>query len=407
MIGSRIAAIVGLAFAQLRHDRTRTILAVFGVTLAVLATTLLVGTGIGVVETGQEQFDNAGRDLWITGGPVQFAPTQVGGIQNSVFDAHELTAELQQRDGVGTVGPLLFQTVYVSSDGEEFQRLAGTGLPSSNGVAVSTGRGFANDSHYAGGSYDGPMTHEVLVDSRTAELLDVGVGDTIYIGGTLATARANEFEIVGVSNTGRQFLGAPTVTMSLSELQEITGKTATDPATIIAITTADGTTPAQLEPRLQEAYPELDVRTNREQLQATLERQAVILAGGVSLIILAVLAGLALTLNILLSMTYQQRPEYAALQALGNSTITITGTVFTQALVVGLLGTGLGLTLTVPLADGLNAAAVAITGFENVIRLSSRVYALGLGVAVTMSFLSGVLASWQMATLSPIHTLRN
>jgi putative ABC transport system permease protein len=297
--------------------------------------------------------------------------------------------------------------VYVSSDGEEFQRLAGMGLPSSNGVAVSTGRGFANDSHYAGGSYDGPMTHEVLVDPRTAELLNVGVGDTIYIGGTLATARANQFEIVGISNTGSQFLGAPTVTMPLSELQEITGKTATDPATIIAITTADGTTPAQLEPRLQEAYPALDVRTNREQLQATLERQAVILAGGVSLIILAVLAGLALTLNILLSMTYQQRPEYAALQALGNSTITITGTVFTQALVVGLLGTGLGLALTVPLADGLNAAAVAITGFENVIRLSPRVYALGLGVAVTMSFLSGVLASWQMATLSPIHTLRN
>ena len=407
MILRRISAVVGLALAQLRHDRTRTTLAVLGVTLAVLSTTLLAGTGIGVVQTGQEQFDNAGRDLWITGGPVQFAPTQVGGVQNSIYDAHTVTAELQQRDGVATVGPLLFQTVYVSRTGDDFERLAAMGLPSSNGVAVSSGRGFANNSHYADGSYDGPMSHEILVDPRTAELLNVEVGDTIYVGGTLASARANEFEIVGVSSTGSQFLGAPTVTMPLSELQEITGKTATDPATIIAITTSDDTTPEQLEAQLQDAYPGLDVRTNREQLQATLERQAVVLAGGVSLIVLAVLAGLALTLNILFSMVYQQRPEYAALKALGSSTRTISGTVFTQALIVGFLGTGLGLVLTVPLADGLNAVAVAITGFENVVRLQPRVYALGLGVAVVMSVVSGLVASWRMAKVSPVQTLRN
>jgi putative ABC transport system permease protein len=403
----RLPAVVGLAVAQLRHDRTRTILAVLGVTLAVLSTTLLAGTGIGVVQTGQEQFDNAGRDLWITGGPVQFAPTQVGGIQNSVYDAHETTAELQQREGVATVGPLLFQTVYVSRTGDDFQRLAAMGLPSSNGVAVSEGRGFANDSHYADGTYEGPMTHEILVDPRTAELLDVEVGDTIYVGGTLATARANEFEIVGVSSTGSQFLGAPTVTLPLSELQEITGKTATDPATIIAITTTDGTSPAQLESRLEEAYPGLDVRTNREQLQATLERQAVVLAGGVSLIVLAVLAGLALTLNILFSMVYQQRSEYAALKALGSSTMTIAGTVFTQALIVGLLGTGIGLAATIPLADALNAVAATVTGFDDVVRLQPRVYALGFGVAVVMSLVSGVLASWRMAHVRPLQALRN
>jgi hypothetical protein len=157
-----IFGVVGIAIAKLRHDRARTVLAVVGVTLAVLATVLLVGTGIGVVETGQEQFDRADRDLWITGGPVQFAPTQPGGVRNSVFDAHQFADDLNAREGVRTASPLLFQTLYVSRDGEEFQNLAAMGVRGAGGVSVSEGRGFENDDHYTGGSYDGPRTEEML-----------------------------------------------------------------------------------------------------------------------------------------------------------------------------------------------------------------------------------------------------
>lgn len=405
MILHRLTAVIGIALSQLRHDRVRTGLAVLGVALAVLSTTLLAGTGLGVVETGQEQFDTAGRDLWLTGGPVQFAPARPGGIQNSIYGSHEVAADLRTQEGVGTVGTLLFQTVYVSADGEEFQTIAGMGLPKSSGLSISEGRGFANDSHYAGGDYDGPMTHEILIDRRTAELLDVEPGDTIHVGGTIASARSNEFDIVGVSETGSRFLGAPTVTLPLSELQEITGKTATDPATIITVTTAQGTDARQLEARLQQAYPDLEVRTNREQLQATLERQAVVLAGGASLVILAVITGLALTLNVLLSMVYQQLPEYAALRSLGMSTATIAGIVFTQALVVGILGAAVGLASAAPLAVGLDAVALVVTGFEGVVRLTPQVFGLGLGAAVGMTLLTGVVASWRLSGLEPTAAL--
>lgn len=406
MTPSRLSAVVGLAVAQLRHDRTRTALAIIGVTLAVLSATLLAGTGIGVVQTGQEQFDTAGRDLWVTGGPVQFAPTQVGGIQNSVYDSHPLSAELTQREGVRNAAPLLFQTVYVSSDQREYQTVAALGVSGSGGVAITEGRGFANDSHYAGGDYSAPLTRELLLDPRTATLLDAEVGDTVYIGGTVAAARNNAYEVVGISPTGSQFLSAPTVTLPLSELQTLTGKTTTDPATIITITTVDDASPQQVATRLERAYPELTIRTNQEQLQATLERQAVVLAGGVTLILLAVLAGLALTLNILLSMVYQQLPEYAALKSLGSSTGTLGGTVIFQALVVGLLGAGVGVGLTVPLARGLNIIALRLTGFENVIRLTPRVFALGGGIAITMSLLSGLIATWRLLRLRPTRVLR-
>lgn len=406
MSRGRLAAAAGIAVAQLSHDRTRTVLAVLGVTLAVLSTILLAGIGIGVIETGQERFDSAGRDLWITGGPVQFAPTQVGGIRNSVYDSHALAAELAQRDDIRTAAPLLFQTVYVSADGEQFETVGGMGVPGSGGVAITEGRGFANDSHYAGGTYDAPMTREVLLDSRTADLLGAEVGDTIHVGGTIAAARNTEFEVVGISPTGGQFLGAPTVTMPLSELQTVTGKTATDPATLVTIKAADGTVAERLERRLAAEYPGLTVRTNREQLRATLERQAVVLAGGATLIVLAVIAGLALALNILFSMVYQQQQAYGALRALGSSAWTVGGTVLVQALVVGLLGAGTGLLLVIPLARGLNAVALRITGFEDVIRLTPQVFALGVGVAIVMSICSGLVASWWLVRTDPIRLLR-
>lgn len=406
IVVSRLWAVVGLAAAQLRHDRTRTMLAVVGVTLAVLSTVLLAGTGVGVVETGQEKFSDAGRDLWISGGAVQFAPGQVGGVQNSIYGVHNLSRDLSSRDSVGNAAPLLFQTVYVSDDGEKFETLAAMGIRGSGGVSISRGEGFQGDGHYAEGTYDGPMTYEILIDKRTAQLLDVGVGDTIHVGGTIASARANQFEIVGISGTGNQFLGTPTVTMPLSELQEITGKTGTDPATIVTLTLEGGADPERVAEQLEREYPDLTIRTNQEQFQATLERQAVVLAGGASLIVLAVLAGLALTLNVLLSMVYQQLREYAALQSLGSSGTTLTGVVLCQSIFVGGVGCLVGLGAAVPAARGLDFVATEITGFENVIRLTPQVFLLGAGVAVLMSLLSGILAGWRLMRLDAIRVLR-
>lgn len=400
-----ILAAFGLAGAQLRYDRTRTVLAVVGVTLAVLATVLLVGTGIGVVETGQEQFDNADRDLWITGGAVQFAPTQPGGVQNSVYDAHALSDKIGSREDVRTASPLLFQTVYVSRNGSEFQTTAAMGVRGTGGISIASGQGFANNSHYAGGSYDGPLTRELLVDRRTAALLDVEVGETVYIGSTVAGARETEYTVVGISETGSQFLGAPTVTLPLSELQRITGKTGTDPATLLTLTVPDGVEAGTVAPQLASTYPELEVRTNRDQLQATLERQAVVLAGGVSLIGLAIIAGLALTLNILLAMAYQQLTVYAALKSLGTSTAVITSTALAQAAVIGVAGTVVGVGLAVPAATGLNVLAEMLTGFETVVRLPPRVLAVGPLVAVTMTLVSGIVIGWRIGRLDPKRAL--
>jgi putative ABC transport system permease protein len=404
---TKLRAVVGIALQQMRHDRGRTLLAILGICLAVLSMTVLGSVGLGVVETGQEKFDASGRDLWITGGPVKLAPGTVGGFENTVYDSHAISENISKREDVRTAVPLAFQTVYVSADGEEFDTLVGTGAPARGAsVQITEGQPFSStDVHYAGGSYDGPMTHEVVISPQTADLYDVGVNDTLYIGGSIGSARQNEFRVVGISPTFSQFLGTPTVVLHLSELQELTGATGTDRATMITVDVTDDASVATVEAELQAAYPEYDVRTNREQLQATLQRQAVLIAAGSSLVLLAAIAGIALTTNLLLSLVYQQRRTLAALRAQGAATSTLVGVVATQSMLLGVVGGLTGAALTVPSVYLLNVVAEALVGFEDVVSVQPRILALGVVVALAIGIVGAMAAGWRVARLSPLEQL--
>lgn len=404
---TKARAVAGIAISQLRHDRGRTILAVVGICLAVLSMTVLASVGLGVVETGEEKFDASGRDIWITGGAIELAPGSVGGFENTVYDSHAIAEDVQSREDVKTAVPMAFQTVYVSPNKTEFKTLIGTGAPARGGsVRITEGQPFSrSDVHYADGSYDGPMTNEVVISPQTASLFDVGVNDTLYIGGSLGSARRNEFRVVGISPTFSSFLGTPTVVLQLSELQEVTGTTGTDRATMITVDVVEDASVATVERELQTTYPEYEIRTNREQLQATLQRQAVLIAAGLSLVALAVIAGIALTTNLLLSLVYQQRETLAALRAQGAATSTLVGIVAVQSVLLGVTGGVLGAAMTIPSVRVLNEVAYALVGFENVVSVQPQILSAGVTAALVIGVVGALVAGWRVAQFSPLEQL--
>ena len=406
---TKLRAIAGIILAQFAHERTRTLLAIAGIALAVLSTTLLASVGYGVVETGQQKFDASGRDLWMTGGPVQLAPGSVGGFDNKISGAHEISNDLGSREDVQTASPMAFQTVYVGTDPDDLQTIVGVGLRGTgrNGAAQMTkGEGLTGpDRHYAGGSYDGPMTHEVVIGPRTAELLNVSVGDTLHVGGTVVSARQHEFTVVGISPTFSRFLGTPSVVMRLSELQELTGTTRTDSATMITIDLTSDADPKVVEQEIQEQYPQYDVRTNQEQLQSILADKAIVLASGLVLVVLAVVAGVALTANLLALLVYQQRQQLAAAKALGISSTVLIGTAAGQGFVLGLLGGAVGLLVTPVAGAGLNAVAAHVVGFEGLVQTPETVFVLGALVAVGIGTIGSVVAGWRVGRVRPLEQL--
>ncbi len=293
---------------------------------------------------------------------------------------------------------MLFQAVYVSKDGDSFDTLVGVGVSGDSSMVNPQSKlGFSSgDRHYANGTYDGPMTHEVVIDERTAALYNVTTGDTLYIGGTLRIARQHEYRIVGVRSTFGTFLGTATVTIHQSELQRLTGTTGTDPASLITVATASGTPTTAVETALEEEYPSYSVRTNREQLEAILGRQSAVMAGLVSIVTIAVIAGVALVMNVLGLLVYHQRQELAALKATGVSAKTLFAVVGGQGIVIGLLGGALGVLIAPGITAGLNPVIANLSGFTELIKLPWWILGAGGGLAFLTGLIGAVFAGWRI-----------
>jgi len=401
----KVRATTALVFAELTRNQLRTLLAISGIVLAVLSTTLLAGVGAGVLETGESQFETADRDLWVSSGAVGISATS-GGFENTLYDSHAVGQEMEQIDGVRGAVPLGFQTVYVSDTGENFQTMIGSGVDSGGALDVTAGETLPRvDRHYAEGGYNGSRSYEVVVDSETAERFDLDVGDTLYIGGTLASARDNEFTVVGISDTFSTFLGAPTLTMPLSELQTITGATRTDSATFISVSVTDGADVDAVQQRLQAEYPEYTVRNNQQQLESVLQNQALVLAGAATLVVLAFVAGLALTTNLLGLVVYQQRSTLAALQAVGLSQWTLITLISGQGLVLGVCGGLIGVGLTLPAANVLNQIGAMLVGFDGLVQVPTNVLIVGFGIATVVGTLSAAVVAWRISRLETLEAL--
>jgi len=404
----RWLGLTGVALSLLRHERARTILAVAGVALAVLASVLLVSVGLGVVDTGQQKFDQSGRDLWISGGPVEIQPGSVGGFANPLAGAHQLEAQLEAREDVDTANPFVFQTVYASPNASGFDTIIGVGASSSGpSVNIVEGRAItAGDIHYGNGTFDGPMGYEVLVDRQTARRYNVSVNDTLYLGGTLASAREHEFTVVGITDTYSQFVGTATVVMPPSELQQIAGLTASDRAALLTVQVVDDVDATATATRLEQAYPEYTIRTNREQLQATVADQVVVIASGLGLVALAVVAGVLLLTNLQLSFVARHRETFGALGALGTSQSSLVVVIVLNTLSIGVLGGAVGSALAVPGVWGINRIAATVTGFEGLVSVSVPILLGGFFVSVCVSLLGGLVATLYLGRTRPLEHLR-
>jgi putative ABC transport system permease protein len=249
------------------------------------------------------------------------------------------------------------------------------------------------------------MTHEVIVDPRTAERYDLSVNDTLYVGGTISAARGNEFTVVGISNTFSRFLAAPTVALHLSELQTVSGTAGEDRASVIAVSTTRDADADAVRARLARAYPEYEFRTNDEQVRAIIGDQAAVVASAATVSVLAVVIGVVLLVNVLALLVHHQRRQLAALRAAGVSGRSLVGVVVFQGAGIGLLGGLLAVAATPPLVDALNRLAEDLSGFADLAKTPTWLLCGALALAVAMGLVGAAVAGWRAVRLSPLEHL--
>jgi putative ABC transport system permease protein len=174
---------------------------------------------------------------------------------------------------------------------------------------------------------------------------------------------------------------------------------------VIAVTLAPGADAGAVARDIERQYPSLDVRTDDEQVRATIGDQAPLLASAVALVGLAVGGGVVLVLNVLALLVHQQRGQLAALRASGVPTRTLVGVVTLQGALLGLAGGLLGVAVAVPTAALLDHGIELVTGYSGLVRTPVWLLAGGLALALVMGVLGAAAAGWRVARLDPLEQL--
>ncbi|MGW1503085.1 FtsX-like permease family protein [Streptomyces mirabilis] len=249
---------------------------------------------------------------------------------------------------------------------------------------------------------------EALLDADTAKRKHVAIGDTL----TVQAERTFPVRIVGIAtftttNPGAAllFLDTPTAQTNLLGSR--------DAATSIAVDAAPGVADAPLKQRIaaQVGTRTYEVKTADEQA-----KDAAAQLGGFLDVIkyvmlgfagIAVLVGVFLIVNTFSMLIAQRTRELGLLRALGADRRQVRRSVLTEALLLGLVGSTLGLAAGIGLALGLirlmSAFGMNLKSTEMVIGWPTPVTSYVVGVGVT--FVAAYLPARRAAGVSPMAAL--
>ncbi|NUK49838.1 FtsX-like permease family protein [Streptomyces lunaelactis] len=249
---------------------------------------------------------------------------------------------------------------------------------------------------------------EALLDKDTADKKKVRIGDSLTV---LAQPGSFKVEIVGIATFTTTNPGAALVFLDTPTAQtKLLGRPGV--ATSLSVDAAEGVSDATLKQRiaaeLGDAY---ELKTADEQAESAaaqlgpfLDVIKYVMLGFAGV---AVLVGIFLIVNTFSMLIAQRTRELGLLRALGADRRQVRRSVLTEALLLGLVGSTLGLAAGIGLAAGL-IELMALFGMnlsaaEMVVGVATPVSAYVVGVGVT--FVAAYLPARRAARVSPMAAL--
>ncbi|MFG3030123.1 ABC transporter permease [Streptomyces sp. NPDC048253] len=250
---------------------------------------------------------------------------------------------------------------------------------------------------------------EAMLDADTADKKHVKIGDTLTV---MAQPGSFKVRIVGIATFTTTNPGAALVFLDpKTAADQLLGSP--DKATSISVDAAQGVSDPVLERRVSAAIGAgpYDVKTADEQAKSSAEA----LGGFLDVIKyvmlgfagIAVLVGVFLIVNTFSMLIAQRTRELGLLRALGADRRQVRRSVLTEAVLLGVVGSTVGLAAGIGLAAGLiklmSAFGMNLKTTEMVVGWATPVSAYVVGVGVT--FVAAYLPARRAATVSPMAAL--
>lgn len=374
---------VGMAGRNLRRNRVRTVLAVLGVCIGVLAVAAL-GIFGNVLALGA---NDAIGDI---GTQVVVSPNSDTGVESlSTTDVAEIRRAVDDPAvGDPAVVPLYSDNgIVAGASSQTFATIYGVEEPA---LAFEAAEGELPDRHRQG----------AIIGAGVATDLNIGTGDTVEIVGS-------QVRVVAVLAETQTFSPvAPDDAVFLPE-----SAFAADGYAQALIISESGETAQAAADAIRREVNAREDRVDLFELAAIVDEingffdllsTFLLGLGAISLVV----AGVSI-LNVMLMSTVERRQEIGVMRAVGVTRRDVLRVLLAEAGLIGAAGAAAGTVLTVILVAALVAATPAVDASLVIDPTNAYYLLLALGFGVGVGIISGAYPAWKAANERPVEALRS
>jgi putative ABC transport system permease protein len=368
---------LGLLAHNVLRRRLRAVVTALAVSIGVTAvmtlgvlTYSLRQTAVSILETGKSDFTVSQRG--------------VSDLLDSTLDREDLQA-IRSTPGVRSAIGTLVETGRVDAAHPIFIEI---GLHEADedpyGITVLRGRSFRDDA-----------SDEMMLGWRAAKDFGVGVGDKF-------TIEERTFRIVGLFSTGNA-VGDAAGMFPLTDLQA--WKRLPGVLTLAFVVTKPGVSIDGVRHAIERANPRLATVRSAKDYGKVDRNLVLITAANIGGSILALFIGATGVMNTSLLSFFERIREFGLLRAVGWSRRRLFRLVLGEALLVSLVGAGLGIGIGFGAVEGLTR----VPQLRGVFRpaYDSMIFARALGFAFGMALLGALYPATRAAMLPPLEALQH
>ncbi len=424
----------------------RTSLTVTGVALAIAFSTIMLSIGTAIQESSEELIEETGVDILVE--PAELAPL----IQEfiPIFKLNNARAMassmINNNSKIRAASPWLVKNMYVAkhpdiinaSKPPKFALLAAKGsIPEYNryfgGVKIIEGTDLPTitDPFYANGTCQGGtnsnnFTHEILISKELARLLDIAVGELIYLNpvGIFDDftnqsiedwfKNATWFNISGIIIGNIEGQNALTARLHLSELQYLTGEHKTDAANKIYLSLYHKSDKDEVKHWLENEFKykdQISVFTPEDLLKDLNDFMRLFEGFSNMVIIITILIAALFISTILMISTRERTKEIGALRAIGISKFTINKFILKESLLICIFGLVLGIIIGIIGSYALNQYIIStytyIPGNIRITVITPLLIIQITTITLIIALLASLAPSYWASKLKPADTIRD
>jgi putative ABC transport system permease protein len=372
---------IDIAIKEITVRKVRSILCITGVLVCVFLLSIIQGLSNRLEST-------IAGDIARLGGTVYF---QQKGVPFPPFGSsfkEQAAAEVMQADGVdeGASTPILFLVIEPADNPRDAARVIGVGITPGREDAFLAGTAAASGS----ATLESGAENAAILGAAAAEFYGARVGDIVVV-------REEEFLVAGILKTIGNATTDNALLMTLAAAQRTFGRSGMISAVIIVPEAgADGTA---VEGTLEEDFPNWEVQTQAEieaELDAALQTPRSIL-GLINAVVFAVT--ILIIMNVMMMSVREKSREIGTMRAIGTRRSSVLALIFTESLILSVLGGALGLLAAIPAAVFLDIPLSATL-------LSPLVFLRVVVLIFLTGVFSGLLPGWLVTRISPLEALR-